>query len=158
MDPSQAIQVVIRVRPIAEDEENCLDRATPNSLRLAVPGDESRKSGQEFSFDHIYGMQATQEQIFEGISIQFELPFIHLFHPFHSTNPDLPTDSCARIVDGVVDGFNGTIMAYGQTGAGKTTTMMGQLEPDDNQMRGLVPRCVERLLLKLGMLFSVLVD
>ena len=29
------------------------------------------------------------------------------------------------ILDGVVNGFNGTIFAYGQTGSGKTFTMMG---------------------------------
>ena len=30
-------------------------------------------------------------------------------------------DSCARsIVDSVLAGFNGTVLAYGQTGAGKT--------------------------------------
>lgn len=32
---------------------------------------------------------------------------------------------CARdIVDSFLDGYNGTVMAYGQTGAGKTFTMV----------------------------------
>ena len=31
-----------------------------------------------------------------------------------------------KIVDGVLQGYNGTVFAYGQTGAGKTTTIQGQ--------------------------------
>ena len=30
---------------------------------------------------------------------------------------------CRRVVDGVLAGYNGTIMAYGQTGSGKTHTL-----------------------------------
>ena len=32
------------------------------------------------------------------------------------------------IIDGVLDGYNGTLFAYGQTGTGKTYTMMGNEE------------------------------
>ena len=40
-------------------------------------------------------------------------------------------------------GYNGTILAYGQTGAGKTWTMMGKvLDPKD---KGLTPRIVEKV-------------
>ena len=40
-----------------------------------------------------------------------------------------------------MDGFNGTVFAYGQTSSGKTHTMMG---PDifDPQQRGVIPRMV----------------
>ena len=46
----------------------------------------------------------------------------------------------------VLQGFNATIMAYGQTGTGKTYTMEGFVynnEQDEN--RGMVPRCVEQI-------------
>lgn len=33
--------------------------------------------------------------------------------------------SAFSLVDNVLDGYNGTIFAYGQTGCGKTHTMMG---------------------------------
>ena len=36
----------------------------------------------------------------------------------------------AKLVDGVVDGVTGTLLAYGQTGAGKTFTV---LEGEDGQ-------------------------
>ena len=41
------------------------------------------------------------------------------------------------IVDNVLEGFNGTIFAYGQTGTGKTHTMSGEIGSSDNQ--GIIP-------------------
>ena len=39
--------------------------------------------------------------------------------------------SALGIVDSVLEGYNGTIFAYGQTGTGKTFTMDGGPGPDD---------------------------
>lgn len=54
-------------------------------------------------------------------------------------------DVAARpIIDSVLDGFNGTVFAYGQTSSGKTHTMSG---PDitDVDMQGIIPRMVRTL-------------
>lgn len=40
----------------------------------------------------------------------------------------------------MVSGYNGTVFTYGQTGAGKTHTMMGE-DIYDPEVRGIVPRC-----------------
>jgi chromosomal replication initiation ATPase DnaA len=40
----------------------------------------------------------------------------------------------------ILDGFNGTIMAYGQTSSGKTHTMQGDI--NDKEQKGLIPRIV----------------
>lgn len=40
-------------------------------------------------------------------------------------------------MDKVLEGYNGTILAYGQTGTGKTYTMTGN--PDSPQSRGIIP-------------------
>ncbi len=50
----------------------------------------------------------------------------------------------AGVVDSVMKGFNGTVMAYGQTSSGKTHTMEG---PNlfDAEMRGVIPRAIEKL-------------
>ena len=47
-----------------------------------------------------------------------------------------------RIVGDVMEGYNGTIFAYGQSGSGKTYTMYG---PDifDETFKGIIPRIVE---------------
>lgn len=47
--------------------------------------------------------------------------------------------SMRTLVDGALDGYNGCIFAYGQTGAGKTYTMSGNLDGDEDGY-GLVPR------------------
>lgn len=46
-------------------------------------------------------------------------------------------DTARPIVDKVLEGYNGTILAYGQTGAGKTYTMAGL--PDSPQTKGIIP-------------------
>ena len=42
-----------------------------------------------------------------------------------ATQTDLYEEVFRSLVDSVLDGFNGTIFAYGQTGTGKTYTMEG---------------------------------
>ena len=48
----------------------------------------------------------------------------------------------------VIDGFNSTIMCYGQTGAGKTFTMTGSTS--NYKYRGLVPRCINAIFSEVG--------
>lgn len=47
------------------------------------------------------------------------------------------------VVKGSLDGYNGTLMCYGQTGAGKTFTMTGATE--SYKHRGLIPRAISQL-------------
>ncbi|KAK3794847.1 hypothetical protein RRG08_056685 [Elysia crispata] len=47
------------------------------------------------------------------------------------------------IVSSALDGYNGTLMCYGQTGAGKTFTMTGATE--SYRHRGLIPRAISQL-------------
>ena len=46
----------------------------------------------------------------------------------HSTTDELYERQCQPIVNSAMDGFNGTIFAYGQTSSGKTWTLMGNPE------------------------------
>lgn len=54
---------------------------------------------QHFSFDHVYDEHSTQEFVYENTAKQAVLS--------------------------VLEGYNATILAYGQTGTGKTYTMEG---------------------------------
>lgn len=47
-------------------------------------------------------------------------------------NADVYTNSCQEIVLSALEGINGTIFMYGQTGAGKTYTMLGDYSVDIN--------------------------
>ena len=47
------------------------------------------------------------------------------------------------IVESVLEGYNGTVFAYGQTGTGKTFTMEGR--QDDSVLKGIIPRAIEHI-------------
>ncbi|CAA6666844.1 unnamed protein product [Spirodela intermedia] len=49
------------------------------------------------------------------------------------------------VVESVLEGYNGTIMAYGQTGTGKTFTL-GRLGEEDTAARGIMVRSMEDIL------------
>lgn len=48
-------------------------------------------------------------------------------------------------VESVLEGYNATILAYGQTGAGKTYTMEGFKYSSTDPQRGIVPRSMEEI-------------
>jgi kinesin family member 5 len=52
--------------------------------------------------------------------------------------------SIRSTVDDILNGYNGTVFAYGQTGAGKSYTMMGTSIEDDNG-KGVTPRIIEQI-------------
>jgi kinesin family protein 1 len=47
------------------------------------------------------------------------------------------------MLDHAFEGYNVCIFAYGQTGAGKSYTMMGRLEPNQ---KGIIPQMCEDLI------------
>ncbi|KAJ3144872.1 Kinesin-like protein kif9 [Irineochytrium annulatum] len=62
----------------------------------------------------------------------------------HNSSQEKVYEECSRnIVRSTVDGYNGTVMAYGQTGAGKTFTMTGATE--NYKHRGLIPRAISHV-------------
>ncbi|XP_068438196.1 kinesin-like protein KIF9 isoform X2 [Clinocottus analis] len=56
---------------------------------------------------------------------------------------DLYGRVCRRVVLGALDGYNGTVMCFGQTGAGKTYTMTGSTE--SYEQRGVIPRALQEV-------------
>lgn len=62
----------------------------------------------------------------------------------NSRQKDVFDFSIKPTVDDILNGYNGTVFAYGQTGAGKSYTMMGT-DMDDEVGRGVIPRIVEQI-------------
>ena len=62
----------------------------------------------------------------------------------NSKQKDVFDFSIKSTVDDILNGYNGTVFAYGQTGAGKSYTMMGT-DMDDEEGRGVIPRIVEQI-------------
>ncbi len=79
---------------------------------------QSREAQGTFTFDRVFDMNSEQSDIFDY--------------------------SIKSTVDDILNGYNGTVFAYGQTGAGKSYTMMGT-SIDDGQGRGVIPRIVEQI-------------
>lgn len=84
-------------------------------------GPTAKKIVKTFTYDRVFGMYSTQEEVFESMVLP--------------------------IVDETLAGFNCTIFAYGQTGTGKTHTMEGDIYCPENA--GIVPRSVKAILEKL---------
>ena len=61
-------------------------------------------------------------------------------------------DTCSPLVQDVINGYNATIFAYGQTGTGKTFTMEGNI--NDIDRKGIIPRSFESLYQSLNELHS----
>jgi kinesin family protein 5 len=118
MSAPNTIKVVARFRP-----QNRVELESGGKPIVTFDGDdsctiESREAQGSFTFDRVFDMSCKQQDIFD-FSIR-------------------PT------VDDIINGYNGTVFAYGQTGAGKSYTMMGT-NIDDDEGRGVIPRIVEQI-------------
>lgn len=125
------IRVFCRVRPLlaAEKEKQKgmehLHFPPQDNKTLVLLREEESHIGRErkedlkydFSFDRVFRPSASQEEVFEEISL---------------------------LVQSALDGYHVCIFAYGQTGSGKTYTMEG---PDalDPERRGMIPRAVRQV-------------
>uniref|UniRef100_A0A670HQP3 Kinesin-like protein n=1 Tax=Podarcis muralis TaxID=64176 RepID=A0A670HQP3_PODMU len=109
-DPAEcSIKVMCRFRPLNEAEILRGDKFIPK-----FKGEETVVVGQgkPYVFDRVFPSNTSQEQVY---------------------------NACAKqIVKDVLEGYNGTIFAYGQTSSGKTHTMEGKLH--DPQLMGIIPR------------------
>jgi kinesin family protein 6/9 len=70
----------------------------------------------------------------------------------NASQEDIFTYCAEDIVKQVTLGYNGTIMCYGQTGAGKTFTMNGSTP--NYKYRGLIPRCITQVFTEIGHLYD----
>lgn len=75
-----------------------------------------------FFYDSVFGMESQQADIFNI--------------------------TARPIVDSVIEGYNGTIFAYGQTGTGKTYTMEGDKHVPE--LRGITPNTFAHLFYHIG--------
>ena len=106
------IMVAVRCRPLSQKEKEISPKETINIIdkkviKLKDPNgflnpNNIRAKEQILEFDHAFDSKDSQETIFNS-----------------TTKP---------LIEGIVNGFNATVFAYGATGAGKTYTMLGDEE------------------------------
>ncbi|XP_034156118.2 centromere-associated protein E isoform X2 [Pangasianodon hypophthalmus] len=103
MTEESAVKVCVRVRPLIKREE--ADNAEPVQLywkadKQAIHQiDDDGNMTKSFSFDRVFSAEESTNQLYNDIA--------------------------KPLVVSTVEGYNGTIFAYGQTSSGKTFTMMG---------------------------------
>lgn len=139
------VQVAVRCRPLNAREKSCGEREVLrcNSISKEIICSAPflpRKAGQgnvgagnigsvkkTYVYDHVFGQEANQSDVYAGV--------------------------VEPIVDEVLQGYNCTVFAYGQTGTGKTHTMEGRRDdgiigmterrlPDN---AGIIPRSVKQI-------------
>ncbi|KAH7083269.1 P-loop containing nucleoside triphosphate hydrolase protein [Paraphoma chrysanthemicola] len=118
MSGSNTIKVVARFRP-----QNKIEIASGGEPIVDFNSEDtctiqSKEAAGAFTFDRVFDMASRQADVFD--------------YSIRST------------VDDILNGYNGTVFAYGQTGAGKSYTMMGS-DIDDEAGRGVIPRIVQQV-------------
>ncbi|NWV95448.1 KIF3C protein, partial [Machaerirhynchus nigripectus] len=119
----EALRVVARCRPMSRREEAAgYERVLELDVKLgqvsirnprAAPGELPKT----FTFDAVYDASSKQADLYD--------------------------ETVRPLIDSVLQGFNGTVFAYGQTGTGKTYTMQGAwAEPEK---RGIIPSAFEHI-------------
>uniref|UniRef100_A0A4W5LSV9 Kinesin-like protein n=1 Tax=Hucho hucho TaxID=62062 RepID=A0A4W5LSV9_9TELE len=120
MDVCSHVKVVVRVRP-TNDNEKCENfrnvvQVVDNHMLIFDP-----KEQQMTSFG---GPRVRNRDVNKRANKDLKFVFDNVFGE-DSSQVDIFENTTKRILDGVLNGFNCTVFAYGATGAGKTHTMLG---------------------------------
>ncbi|KAF9665472.1 hypothetical protein SADUNF_Sadunf16G0126300 [Salix dunnii] len=121
------VQVIVRCRPLSEDE---LRVHTPVVISCnegrrevsAVQNIANKQIDRNFLFDKVFGPTSKQKELYDS--------------------------AVSPIVYEVLEGYNCTIFAYGQTGTGKTYTMEGGARKKNGEFpsdAGVIPRAVKQI-------------
>eukprot|EP00177_Eucheuma_denticulatum_P008603 GFKZ01015660.1.p1 GENE.GFKZ01015660.1~~GFKZ01015660.1.p1 ORF type:complete len:1167 (+),score=203.81 GFKZ01015660.1:298-3798(+) len=134
------VQVAVRCRPLNHREKTSGERTVlvcaedrrevvcvaPASQRK-VHSSAAPNPKKTYTYDHVFGPDATQQDVYRGV--------------------------VESIVDEVLQGYNCTVFAYGQTGTGKTHTMEGRRDSEMVAIEerriaenaGIIPRAVKQV-------------
>ena len=115
---SETVKVIVRVRPFNKKEttEGHSEIVQTNEAEASLLIKDKANACRQFVFDSVFSVKSTQTQLY----------------------------SAARpVIMGVLNGFNGTIFAYGQTSSGKSFTMEGVRHVPE--LRGIIPNAFEHI-------------
>ncbi|KAH1027568.1 kinesin-like protein Klp68D [Dendroctonus ponderosae] len=119
---NESVQVIVRCRPLSvkELQQECKSVVKIYSNRgvIEVENLKARSDNERskiFTYDAVYDERSAQQTLYD--------------------------ETIRPLVASVLEGYNGCVFAYGQTGTGKTYTMEGS---DEDEM-GIIPRAFEQI-------------
>ncbi|GCB65982.1 hypothetical protein scyTo_0004887 [Scyliorhinus torazame] len=127
-----SVKVAVRVRPFNSREtgkdSKCIIQMQGSSTSIINPKN-PKESPKSFSFDYSYWSHTSPED------------------PDFASQSQVYNDIGKEMLQHSFEGYNVCIFAYGQTGAGKSYTMMGKQDKDH---QGIIPQLCEDLFEKIN--------
>uniref|UniRef100_A0A3P9PPQ6 Kinesin family member 1B n=1 Tax=Poecilia reticulata TaxID=8081 RepID=A0A3P9PPQ6_POERE len=127
-----SVKVAVRVRPFnsreTSKESKCIIQMQGNTTTILNPK-APKEPAKTFSFDYSYWSHTTPED------------------PCFAAQNQVYNDIGKEMLEHAFEGYNVCIFAYGQTGAGKSYTMMGKQEEGQE---GIIPMLCEDLFEKIN--------
>ncbi|XP_016407761.1 kinesin-like protein KIF1C isoform X2 [Sinocyclocheilus rhinocerous] len=124
---SSSVKVAVRVRPFNSREMNrgakCVIQMQDKSTCIINPK-QPKEAPKNFTFDYSYWSHSSEED------------------PSFASQRKVYQDIGEEMLLHAFEGYNVCIFAYGQTGAGKSYTMMGKQDPGQ---QGIIPQMCEDL-------------
>ncbi|XP_036109726.1 kinesin-like protein KIF1A isoform X17 [Molossus molossus] len=122
-----SVKVAVRVRPFNSREmsrdSKCIIQMSGSTTTIVNPK-QPKETPKSFSFDYSYWSHTSPEDI------------------DYASQKQVYRDIGEEMLQHAFEGYNVCIFAYGQTGAGKSYTMMGKQEKDQ---QGIIPQLCEDL-------------
>ncbi|KAM4016106.1 kinesin-like protein KIF1B isoform 11-T17 [Anomaloglossus baeobatrachus] len=127
-----SVKVAVRVRPFNNrelgKESKCIIQMQGNSTSILNPKN-PKEPAKSFSFDYSYWSHTSPDD------------------PSFASQSRVYNDIGKEMLEHAFEGYNVCIFAYGQTGAGKSYTMMGKQE---ETQAGIIPQLCEELFEKIN--------
>ncbi|RDB21522.1 hypothetical protein Hypma_011769 [Hypsizygus marmoreus] len=141
-----SVQVALRIRPPTNQDSTSI----PARFQRPVIHATSSTSVAIEASSNVSGSGAPNPpSVASGSAPKKQVFTFDQVHPPPTTQYDLFTSTAKPLVSRFVEGFNCTILAYGQTSSGKTFTMTGidlDADPmDPNNGMGIIPRAVSTI-------------
>ncbi|XP_045504127.1 kinesin-like protein Klp61F [Colias croceus] len=126
-DKNQNIQVFVRLRPLNQREKDIRSLGVVevvNGREVTVRQSNQSAHTKKFTFDRAF--------------------------PPHSKQVEVYQEVVSPLIEEVLAGYNCTVFAYGQTGTGKTHTMVGEASSNEvswqnDPQAGIIPRALSQL-------------
>lgn len=146
VEEQDSVKVCVRIRPLGSKEKH---EQTKSCIRIAASFDGLSSSNTSASSRD--GSTRGPQQLIVGKDRAFTFDNV-----LGVTSSQMKTYRLcvAPLVQGFLDGYNATVLAYGQTGTGKTHTMAGtgfdgRGREKNGELQGIIPRVIKAVFKKL---------